>query len=95
MQERWAEVAESITSCGRQPTFGDLLGFVEKRIAVATSPYGQVVSEATRVERRNLTTGYPGRTGNINLSATDNHSQHTSICRVCSQGHYLLDCPSS
>ena len=93
MQERWAEVAESITSCGRQPTFGDLLGFVEKRIAVATSPYGQVVGEATQVARRNLTTGYPGRTGNINLSATGNRSQLTSICRVCSQGHYMLDCP--
>ena len=37
-----------------------LLGFVEKRIAVATSPNGQVVGEANQVARRNLTTGYPG-----------------------------------
>ena len=65
-------MAESITSCERQPIFGDLLGFVERRIAVDTSPYRQVVGEATQVARTNIKTGYPGQTGKINLLPTGN-----------------------
>ena len=72
-------MVESTAGHGSQPSFGDLLGFVDKRMVVATTTYGQVVGEATQVARRNLTTGYPGRTGNINLSATGNRSQLTSI----------------
>ena len=65
-------MAKYITICGRQRTFGDLLGFIERRIALDTSPYAQDVGEETQVARRNPTTNYPGRTGNINLSAADN-----------------------
>ena len=68
-------MAEFITSCGRQPSFGDLLGFDERRMAMTTGSYGKAVGEAVQVARRNLMTGYLGRTGNFNSSAADNRSQ--------------------
>ena len=84
MQERWAGLAQSNASCCSMPLFGELLGSIESRIALAKSPYGQDVCEATQVARRYLTTVFIGRTGNINLSTTGNPSNSTSICRVFS-----------
>ena len=69
IQERCTETAVASTICGRQPTCGDLLGIVGKRISVATGPYGQVSCGATQIACGKLKNGYRGRIVKINLLA--------------------------
>ncbi|KAF4514245.1 UNVERIFIED_CONTAM: hypothetical protein B566_EDAN019534, partial [Ephemera danica] len=47
MQDRWAETAESIIEKDREPSFSDLLKFVEKRASVAGNLYGKFAAKAT------------------------------------------------
>lgn len=47
-QERWAEIADNIISAEGEPSFRDLLGFVEKQASVASNLYGQLASKQAR-----------------------------------------------
>ena len=85
MQERWAERAERSIISGREPTFSDLISFLEERLSVAKSRYGQLVNHW---QPRN----YP-RPSNCNATMVAAAPPSSLLkCPLCQAGHDLCDC---
>ncbi|KAA3676848.1 uncharacterized protein DEA37_0001153 [Paragonimus westermani] len=91
LQERWAEVAEGITECGREPDFSDLLRFVEKRVAVSASQYGQLAARSET--RTSNSSGHSGiRYSRCNVEVGVPYEKVTLRCPVCKSNHDISNC---
>ena len=87
LQERWAEVAENAIEAGQEPTFRELLEFIEKRIAVSGSLYGAIASmNSFRQERANGDYAQAGRSRLYNIAGS------ISVCPLCHADHSLDEC---
>lgn len=82
LQERWAEVADSIISVDKEPTFRELMEFIEKRTSVASNLYGQLAL-------RHVNPGLNVRPRSTMMAL----QQSTCLkCVECGKDHNLQEC---
>ena len=97
LQDRWADVAEAVIDNGREPSFSELLQFVERRVSVASNLYGKIASSnlpspdksRSREEARR---GTHSRITTLRLHATDSPTVSEVICVHCRDSHDLTRC---
>lgn len=87
MQERWADAADAIINKGMEPTFDDLLKFIEKRISVASNMYGQMLLTTPRQEA--VDPRFAHRQARFAALVGDNSP---ASCPLCSEMHSLDQC---
>ena len=73
LRQKWAEIAENILHFGAEPSFRDLLSFLEKCISFATNCYGHLasVNRSFGYRERNRLPKSPAKGGHLNLLAAD------------------------
>lgn len=83
LQQRWAELADDTLQEGAEPSFRQLISFLEKRLSISSNCYGQAANPS-----RKLPTGRSTEWARVNsLLASDFR------CQECSEGHSLTECP--
>jgi len=86
IQGKWAEVVDSLLSNGKEPTFGDLLSLVERRVSIASTEYGMLAFEGNQ-------SMLPSKT--IHRIASVKHTvSEPQSCPLCASDHALNSCPS-
>jgi hypothetical protein len=99
LQEKWAEVAESIIDRDREPCFSELLEFVERRVQVASSLYGQLAStshnpigpDVSGYQEESRRRVYPSRVTALKFE-TPNSADPGNVCVHCGGAHDLQKC---
>jgi hypothetical protein len=88
LQVKWANVAEDFMVRGRNPSFVDLLEFLEKRVSAASNMYGQIANNSGK--------GFPSRfIGRVtdyphNVSVVS--TEKSRLCECCRGEHDLESC---
>jgi hypothetical protein len=84
---RWAEVADSIIRDEREPSFEDLLTFIERRVSVASSLYGAAAAASNESFDRP-----PARKTETRSRVLSAFLSSPIVCICCQQQHSLDDC---
>ncbi|CAL8072036.1 unnamed protein product [Calicophoron daubneyi] len=96
LQERWAEFVENLFGDEREPTFQELLRFLDKRVAVASNLYGRFATETAVIERRPMRpSNWEGAVSFRNQPSTSaiiNYPAKPLGCPICNLGHDLEAC---
>ena len=92
IQERWADVADSIINRGDEPKFEDLILFLEKRISVASNIYGQLAAKSV-TQDRNYEPMYLKRQTRSTVSTLSTYPLNENKCILCEVNHELIRCP--
>ncbi|KAK4467352.1 hypothetical protein MN116_000285 [Schistosoma mekongi] len=96
LQERWADVADRIIVEGREPSFGDLVLFLEERARVSRTRYGMLVHNNSRVSNsRGPERHFSKRIGSnaVTRGACQEDCMKLSARVICSRKHFVSDCP--
>ncbi len=83
LQIKWAEIAESMLAVGKEASFEDLLALVERRVAVASTEYGELAFRPATPHRAQTSTR---RVASVSV---DNQAPR---CPICSNTHAPKDC---
>ncbi len=83
IQIKWAEIAESLLSIGKEATFEDLLALVERRVSIASTEYGSIAFESSSTSKNQ-----PPARRIAALKSTDN----AKGCTACGAPHSLDKC---
>ncbi|CAL8081469.1 unnamed protein product [Calicophoron daubneyi] len=96
LQERWAEFVENLFGDEREPTFQELLRFLDKRVAVASNLYGRLATETAVTERGPMRPSNSEGAVSLRLQpsmpAIVNHPARPLGCPICNLGHDLEAC---
>ncbi len=80
---KWAEIAESMLAVGKEASFDDLLALVERRVAVASTEYGELAFRSATSQRAQTSTR-----GVASVSV----DTPATRCPICSNMHALKGC---
>lgn len=101
IRSKWVERASRLIEQGVEPSFDDLLTFVQERANVANTMYGHDLyyeSKPINVKKPQMTPT-PTREKFVTLSTSSNdigltHKRSAGLsCVYCREGHKLIDCP--
>ncbi|MBM6549248.1 DUF1759 domain-containing protein, partial [Streptococcus dysgalactiae subsp. equisimilis] len=90
IQMKWAEIAETFVSIGKSPTFDDLLGLIEKRVAIGTTEYGMIALDSNYYNSTAESTNRVAK-GSYRIASVK-HSVESQACPLCGSAHQLDKC---
>ena len=97
LQERWAELVEVILSRGKEPSFEDLLEFVDRRISVASNSYGRLAARSASGTAERPQYYQRGEAlkfrSNARIAAVNSSYERLPGCPLCKAQHSLDTCP--
>ncbi|TNN06574.1 Gag-Pol polyprotein, partial [Schistosoma japonicum] len=96
---KWAETAVEYMKQGREPTFEDLARFIEERVDIMCTRYGELTVNLKSDKRvRNVVSYQPSSTKkNVftlqQLPSSQRHERYL-VCILCKDNHFLDQCPT-
>jgi hypothetical protein len=92
LQERWAEVAENAIDAGREPTFTELRQFIERKVAVSSNVYGQLLNSSPKGHSSNTCESPKAFLARCHATVSSKQTDQSCTCSICSGSHDLTEC---
>ncbi|KAH8852700.1 Gag-Pol polyprotein [Schistosoma japonicum] len=96
---KWAETAVEYMKQGKKPTFEDLARFIEERVDIMCTRYGELAVNLKSDKRvRNVVSYQPSSTKKnvftLQHSPSSQRHERYLVCILCEDNHFLDQCPT-
>ena len=97
IRRKWADKASSLIDTDHEPTFADLMRFVQQQAKVANTMYGLDLVQQPEKATPSISSRPPTSQRHVSTFATTNEypeSEPVLKCLKCDKDHVLEECPS-